>query len=502
MFWCILPLLAPAAVRQQPTLTTTAPSPLSCEHLQELLRTAPDARLGLAMCALDRSTQLQMAQLSVFPFSFAEDDAAAVLGTSIDRAATLLSELYGHGLVLFNRVANGYVMHPLIRQQAAALPVADSTVIEQSQAAFVRRMTEQVARWAELYRSPSFGLALSLARQNAVNLEEAWRLLLDVPAVLQQCWEQMASRVAPNVGNEHVLWMAGVPRPSLLLWERLQAYAKDVQGAAGRVAAAACASGAAESLCLDGHDAEGVGLFRQALDIRKKELGSKHPDTIRSINNLAGCLDDLDQYAAAEPICHRALRLCREVLGRNHPDTITSINNLAVCLQGQDVYDEAELKYCEALKLSHKVLGPEHPDTITSINNLAICLDSQGRYHEAEPRFRQARRLRRKVLGPEHPDTITSIYNLASCLNDQGRYAAAAPLYREALGLRRKVLGPEHLGTVEAQEALVRCMQAKVHQVSVSRRRLLLFLLFLLLLVVLSVFLAPQSRSRVSALPA
>ncbi len=174
--------------------------------MQDLEETAPEARLGFVMQALDREVQLQVARLSVFPLAFAEDDACAVLRTTTKEAATLLSELYGHGLVQFNTVANGYVMHLSIRQQAAALPLAGSSTIAQSQVALVRHMAEQVARWTRQFITPAANLAVSLAKKNARNLEEAWRLVLAVPGVQQECWLQMASNMD---GGLDVLYAAG-----------------------------------------------------------------------------------------------------------------------------------------------------------------------------------------------------------------------------------------------------------------------------------------------------
>jgi hypothetical protein len=72
------------------------------------------------------------------------------------------------------------------------------------------------------------------------------------------------------------------------------------------------------------------------------------------------------------------------VLGAEHPDTLKSINNLAVDLSQQGRYEEAEALDRQALAGRQRVLGAEHPDTLMSLNNLAGDLRRQGRYEEAE----------------------------------------------------------------------------------------------------------------------
>ena len=189
-------------------------------------------------------------------------------------------------------------------------------------------------------------------------------------------------------------------------------------------------------------------LYRETLDLRSQVLGTKHRDTLTSMNNLAFVLDKLRRYGEAEPLYRETLDVRREVLGTKNPDTLTSTNNLAFVLDEQGRYGEAEPLYREALDLRREVLGPKNPDTLTSMNNLASMLQRQGRYGEAEPLYRESLDLRRQVLGLNHRDTIGSVNNLATVLVRLGRYGEAEPMFREALDLNRQVLGPKHPNTL------------------------------------------------------
>ncbi len=43
-------------------------------------------------------------------------------------------------------------------------------------------------------------------------------------------------------------------------------------------------------------------LYRRALEARERTLGKEHPDTLASVNNLAGLLASKGDYAGAEPL--------------------------------------------------------------------------------------------------------------------------------------------------------------------------------------------------------
>ena len=44
-------------------------------------------------------------------------------------------------------------------------------------------------------------------------------------------------------------------------------------------------------------------MRRQELGLRETVLGKEHPDTLTSVNNLAGVVRDQDKYEQAEEIC-------------------------------------------------------------------------------------------------------------------------------------------------------------------------------------------------------
>jgi tetratricopeptide (TPR) repeat protein len=198
----------------------------------------------------------------------------------------------------------------------------------------------------------------------------------------------------------------------------------------------------AGALMEGGHYAEAVNMFREELDIQRRVLGPENPQTLNSMSNLTDALWGDGHHAEAEKLNRQLIPLRRRILGPEHPDTLNSMNNLATDLDDSD--PETEQLFRETLDGRRRVLGPEHPDTLNSMNNLAYVLADKGRYAEAEKLHRETVDLRRRILGPEHPDTLKSVTNLAIVLTREGRYAEAEKLDRETLDISRRVLGPDH----------------------------------------------------------
>jgi CHAT domain-containing protein/Tfp pilus assembly protein PilF len=192
---------------------------------------------------------------------------------------------------------------------------------------------------------------------------------------------------------------------------------------------------------------EAIPVAQQALAIREKERGPDHPDTARSLNNLALLYEARGAYAKAEPLLERALAITERVLGPDHPNTAKALANLAWLYQDSGEYAKAEPLYQRALATTERMLGPDHPDTATILDNLALLYEASGAYAKAEPLCQRALAIREKALGPEHPDTAIALGVLARLYMDTGANAKAEPLFERALAIHEKALGPEHPDT-------------------------------------------------------
>src|ERR1700751_3121216 len=71
---------------------------------------------------------------------------------------------------------------------------------------------------------------------------------------------------------------------------------------------------------------------QRVLEVRMRLLGKEHPDTLRSMGNLALTLRDQGDYAGARQLQERTREVSMRVLGEEHPDTLASTGSLALTL--------------------------------------------------------------------------------------------------------------------------------------------------------------------------
>lgn len=81
-------------------------------------------------------------------------------------------------------------------------------------------------------------------------------------------------------------------------------------------------------------------LYQRALTIREQQLGEMHPDTARSLSNLAELYRLQGKLAEAEPLYRRALAIYEQQLGDKHPTTQIIQNKYAVLLEAMKQNEE------------------------------------------------------------------------------------------------------------------------------------------------------------------
>jgi serine/threonine protein kinase len=196
-------------------------------------------------------------------------------------------------------------------------------------------------------------------------------------------------------------------------------------------------------------------LLSPALQIRRRVLGSNHPDTLWSMVNLANSLSDQAKYPEADKLYQEVIQTGRRVGPPARRRVIAAMNNLALNLMDEGRVADAEKMQRDIVETQRRSLGPEAPDTLTSISNLALTVRSQGHFTDAVNLDRQVLEARRRTLGPDHPDTLRSAANLTlDLLDEQGHDAEAEQLIRPTLEAQRRILGPEHPDTLVSVDAL------------------------------------------------
>jgi len=149
------------------------------------------------------------------------------------------------------------------------------------------------------------------------------------------------------------------------------------------------------------------------------------------LHNTADIYCEQSAYDRALEWFQRALEIKEKILGSEHPDTAISYNNIGRAYSKHGAYDKALEWYLKALKIREKVLGTEHPDAAASYNNIGFIYDSQGAYDRALEWYLKALEINEKVLGPEHPSTATSYNNIGFFYSRQGAYDKALEWFQK-----------------------------------------------------------------------
>ena len=192
---------------------------------------------------------------------------------------------------------------------------------------------------------------------------------------------------------------------------------------------------------------EALNYKRELLGIREKVLGTEHPDTATSYNNIGMIYSHMGDYERALEYYQKALEIREAVLGTEHPDTAASYNNIGLLYLYMGDYERALEYYKKALEIKEAVLGTEHPGTATSYNNIGMLYSDMGDYVRALEYYKKALGISEAVWGIEDPDTAISYGNIGMLYSDMGDYVRALEYCQKALGIMEAVMGTEHPNT-------------------------------------------------------
>jgi serine/threonine protein kinase/tetratricopeptide (TPR) repeat protein len=219
--------------------------------------------------------------------------------------------------------------------------------------------------------------------------------------------------------------------------------------------------------------------YQAARAIYSRHRGPGHPDTLRSMEGLAGSFTELGRHTDAMKLYEETLQLSRAELGPDHPGTLGIMSGLAASYYYLGRYAESMKLYEETLRIGKAKRGPDHPVTLTNMDGLAFSYWGLGRYAEALKLREETLQLRKARLGPNHPDTLRSMNNLVESYSILGRNAEALKLNEEVLPLMKARLGPDHPYTLSSMnnlaiiyESLGRSQEAlKLHEETLERRK-------------------------------
>ena len=156
---------------------------------------------------------------------------------------------------------------------------------------------------------------------------------------------------------------------------------------------------------------------REVLDKASKEIDTSlqnDPELqAKMMYTMGDTYWDLGLFSRAQPLFERALEIQRRVLGPRHPDTLASMQDLGAVLGYEGHRAEAEKLDRQTLDVERQVLGPENRQTLVTMTNLAVILMQENHNAEAERLLRETLDIEHRLPGPENMDTLNSARFLA-----------------------------------------------------------------------------------------
>ncbi|OQR97731.1 hypothetical protein ACHHYP_10099 [Achlya hypogyna] len=136
-------------------------------------------------------------------------------------------------------------------------------------------------------------------------------------------------------------------------------------------------------------------LFLQALDIRRKKLGNKNPETAATLNNLGNLKYNQGQFAAAETYLREALTIRQQYYTNTNDRVPVTLLNLGRILVAQEKFKEAELVYREAEAIRQELM-PNSRELGFCIEKIGRCLVRQGREDEGKALISKGAHMKRQ----------------------------------------------------------------------------------------------------------
>jgi tetratricopeptide (TPR) repeat protein len=238
----------------------------------------------------------------------------------------------------------------------------------------------------------------------------------------------------------------------------------------------------------DGFEAleEAERHFRRARELRARELGPDHRDTLAAWNRQVHALAEMNRTDEAEREARAAAEACTRVLGEADEETGRALTFLGEILNRRKQFPEAEallrrsaeilrsagadsywtlfaensraialfhLNRCAEAEAVHRRMlaerlaeRPPPKDYLVLVINRGLAADllGQGKFRQSEPLLRESARDFGEVVGKKNDAYFMIRNNLGYALEGLGRYPDAEQEYLAVLAARRQTLPPTH----------------------------------------------------------
>jgi tetratricopeptide (TPR) repeat protein len=189
--------------------------------------------------------------------------------------------------------------------------------------------------------------------------------------------------------------------------------------------------------------AQAEPLLRAALDSYRRLFGEDHPDTARTLYDLATLMRKQGNFQQAETIFRQTLGIQRKLTPQGDEATAETLFYLGEDLVQAGRTNEAETEITASLAMIRRVAGENHSLVALGQSTQGLIAEYRGDLSAAADLYRQSIATFRR-LGPPNALESLVLMNLATNLTSQKKYDEAAATFREGIDLSRKLFGANH----------------------------------------------------------
>lgn len=183
--------------------------------------------------------------------------------------------------------------------------------------------------------------------------------------------------------------------------------------------------------------------YKKCMDIRKKTLGTTHPDYIKTVDKLATLYNNTNRQAEANKLLAELKKNqnsstdANNTQGQNSPEFAKTLTNQALGQIRDGKNKEAEKNLLQAIDIYQKN-NTKTTDYATAADAYGIVLAQKGKTKEAIPFFESAYEIRKAQLGENHVLSQETAYNLAVCYDETRQPAKALRVLESVIQAQEK----------------------------------------------------------------
>lgn len=194
---------------------------------------------------------------------------------------------------------------------------------------------------------------------------------------------------------------------------------------------------------------EAESVFREAVSIRR--TGPEPSLLALSLGNLGNILRDKGDLDGAARCFEEALEIRKRIWGPKHPRVASSLGQLSQIALQRGRAEEAVRLTEQAVAIGREMYKGDNPDLARLLNHYGNSLRAVKRFDEAEKAQMESLQIQRQARGPRATEVSFIEADLAGLYRETGREQDAGRLLRDVLSIRLERLGARHNLTAGAQ---------------------------------------------------